>query len=138
MFVDDEDCDVKMSPEGENEVDVAVPSWGSPTTPTSRLESTASDNSPRDVEVPVTALAKPPAAPEIKTDTTKSTVGTVVPITPKVPLVVVSKSTEAQVAGHAATKTNIIGKDMIFPPKNNLRFPMPVHHLLPMRSCLPT
>ena len=25
MFVDDEDCDVKMSPEGENEVDVACP-----------------------------------------------------------------------------------------------------------------
>ena len=66
MFVEEEEDGVEgagkkmeVSPKSQGEAVKASAAWESPTTPTSRLESTASDNSPRDVEVPTKSPLHP-------------------------------------------------------------------------------
>ena len=96
MFMDNEESG------RENDTVKVIQARESPTTPTSRLESTAPDNSPRDVEAPVAAVPESSAGTKVKTAILYSTTSTTEPITPKVPsVVVVSKSAETRTATKA-------------------------------------
>ena len=116
--VDDNDNDGNNDDDDDD--DDAIPSWGSnkeersPVTPTTRLESTAQDNSPRDVELVVGAatVVSPPVTPLASSSTVvsamkigskeedkgKPIVGKIASITPRVPSVTVSKATDKSAA----------------------------------------